>query len=215
MRRLKASVFDRKFVSDVVYSHMRPSSLSERATPRAFYRFFRSFQSGAHIATVFVALCDRYSYEPVSRSRGEIKGQEEFTSRILKAFYAREEIEKKPPLINGWDIMKNLKIPSGRLVGLILDEIKSAHLLGIIKNKDEAIEYAKKIKDKIFIKDVTVVVPAFNEEKTISATLEKLSGIRKTWEVIVVDDGSTDRTFEIASGYNVRVIRHRVNMGKG
>ena len=49
---------------------------------------------------------------------------------------------------------------------------------------------------------VTVIVPAYNEEKAIGKTVEallKLSYVNK--EIIVVDDGSTDKTFEVARKY--------------
>ncbi|MBX7169368.1 MAG: glycosyltransferase [Pyrinomonadaceae bacterium] len=46
---------------------------------------------------------------------------------------------------------------------------------------------------------VSVVVPAFNEEKVICRTIESLLNSNyKNFEIVVVDDGSTDRTFEIA-----------------
>lgn len=59
--------------------------------------------------------------------------------------------------------------------------------------------------------DVTVVVPAFNEERSIAACLESLRGqsFPGEIEVIVVDNGSRDRTVEIAEQLGARVIRER------
>ena len=51
-------------------------------------------------------------------------------------------------------------------------------------------------------KRVSILIPAFNVEQWIAKTLE--SAIAQTWprkEIIVVDDGSSDRTYEIAKGY--------------
>ncbi len=51
---------------------------------------------------------------------------------------------------------------------------------------------------------VAIVVPCFNEEHTVAATLESLLALeypREKLEIIVVDDGSTDRTFEVAKQY--------------
>lgn len=53
---------------------------------------------------------------------------------------------------------------------------------------------------------VSVIIPAFNEEKTIHATLENLLTFHKPDEVIVVDGGSQDKTVSIASEWT-RVIR--------
>ncbi len=68
---------------------------------------------------------------------------------------------------------------------------------------------------------VTVVVPAFNEEAVIAAAIESLLGLRyPSYEILVVDDGSTDRTAEIASRFAgrhgrvaLRVVR-KANGGK-
>ena len=63
---------------------------------------------------------------------------------------------------------------------------------------------------------VTVVVPAYNEEKTIEATVRSLAASTHPVEIIVVDDGSTDGTADLVEGLelaNVRVIR-QANSGK-
>jgi len=60
---------------------------------------------------------------------------------------------------------------------------------------------------------IFIVVPAFNEEKRIGHVL---ADVKKTkLPVVVVDDGSTDRTFEVAKRYKVTALRHKVNLGKG
>ena len=60
---------------------------------------------------------------------------------------------------------------------------------------------------------ILIVVPAFNEEKRIGAILSDLKKARQ--KIIVVDDGSKDRTAQIAKRYTPYVFRHRVNLGKG
>ena len=69
--------------------------------------------------------------------------------------------------------------------------------------------------------DLTVLVPAYNEEATILGILErvgeqKIDGV--TIEVVVVDDGSTDRTLELLEqnpGLYTRLIKRPLNGGKG
>lgn len=66
---------------------------------------------------------------------------------------------------------------------------------------------------------VSVVIPAFNEEGAIAATVEQVrrmltsSGIEG--EVIVVDDGSADRTAPLAEAAGARVFHHAHNIGYG
>ncbi len=68
---------------------------------------------------------------------------------------------------------------------------------------------------------LSIVIPAYNEERFIGALLEKiqavdLSGLGITKEIIVVDDCSTDKTTEMAGGF-AGVILKRLdhNSGKG
>jgi len=60
---------------------------------------------------------------------------------------------------------------------------------------------------------IFIVIPAFNEEKRIGGVL---SGLKKAKQkIIVVDDGSKDKTAQIAKKYTTGVLIHRVNLGKG
>lgn len=57
---------------------------------------------------------------------------------------------------------------------------------------------------------VSIIIPAFNEEKYIPQCLDSISSLKypkANIEVIVVDNGSTDRTCEIAKSYNVILLQ--------
>lgn len=70
---------------------------------------------------------------------------------------------------------------------------------------------------------VSVIVPCLNEELNITPTIQRLAGLQgkdDPWEVLIIDDGSTDRTAALASEAAalypwLRVIRHERNMGLG
>jgi glucosyl-3-phosphoglycerate synthase len=62
---------------------------------------------------------------------------------------------------------------------------------------------------------VTCILPALNEGKTIVSVIQALQKIKEISEILVVDDGSTDRTAEVAQEAGARVVSHVVNFGKG
>ena len=62
---------------------------------------------------------------------------------------------------------------------------------------------------------VAAVVPAHNEEATISEVLMVLLNSKELDEVIVVDDGSTDKTAEVSEATGAKVIRLPKKEGKG
>lgn len=72
--------------------------------------------------------------------------------------------------------------------------------------------------------ELSIVIPAFNEEQRLPGTLAAVSAYirasKRETEVIVVDDGSTDRTSDIANSFRgeiqrLRVVANRENRGKG
>jgi dolichyl-phosphate beta-glucosyltransferase len=74
------------------------------------------------------------------------------------------------------------------------------------------------------IESISVVIPAYNESERIKKTLERicnyLNDVACEWEIIVVDDGSTDTTFQIVKECaekeeRIHIIKNERNMGKG
>jgi glycosyltransferase involved in cell wall biosynthesis len=61
---------------------------------------------------------------------------------------------------------------------------------------------------------VSFLIPAFNEEATIGEVLDRIDRLGFDKQVVVVDDGSRDRTAEIAEQHGATVIR-QANAGKG
>ncbi len=76
---------------------------------------------------------------------------------------------------------------------------------------------------------ISVIIPAYNEEKNIIATLKVtieylVNKFKKDWELIVVDDGSSDRTYLLSGDFidaspemrdNLKLLKNETNLGKG
>jgi len=66
---------------------------------------------------------------------------------------------------------------------------------------------------------ISVIIPVFNEELTIGNVIERVKGVLEKigfkYEIIVVDDFSTDRSLEISNRQGVKVYSLKKHMGKG
>ncbi len=72
--------------------------------------------------------------------------------------------------------------------------------------------------------DISVIIPAFNERERLAAFLDSVigyfCGLGAVFEILIVDDGSTDSTAELVQNYvhtssNIHLLRLQVNHGKG
>lgn len=77
-------------------------------------------------------------------------------------------------------------------------------LLATIKNNGE-MSYSR----------VSVVIPAYNEEGNVAHVVKTALSCKYVQEVVVVDDGSFDNTYEKAKIAGASIIRHTTNQGKG
>ncbi|USG99711.1 glycosyltransferase [Thermococcus argininiproducens] len=132
-------------------------------------------------------------------------------------------------------ILDHFKIPSTKTVvvgdhGYDLIPAKALGTLSVLVTSNESGRMSFQIDEKANFEIPTikeaiplfkrllntyVVVPAYNEEKTIEMVLERLLEYFKKSEIIVINDGSKDRTKEIAERKGVVVLSHLVNRGLG
>lgn len=62
---------------------------------------------------------------------------------------------------------------------------------------------------------VLLIIPAFNEEANLRSVLGELRENYSQYDIVVVDDASTDRTSQVARSYNVPALRLAANLGIG
>ena len=63
--------------------------------------------------------------------------------------------------------------------------------------------------------DVLIIIPAYNEEKNIGRVIQEIRAANTDADILVVDDGSLDRTAEVAAHAGAKVISHVLNTGYG
>ncbi|MCL2761289.1 MAG: glycosyltransferase family 2 protein [Desulfuromonadales bacterium] len=61
--------------------------------------------------------------------------------------------------------------------------------------------------------DICIVIPAYNAEKRIEAVIKEVKG--SGYPIVVVNDGSEDKTSNIATSLGIEVLNHKENCGKG
>lgn len=66
---------------------------------------------------------------------------------------------------------------------------------------------------------VSIVIPAYNEEDSIAEVLAQIENVMESsdvhYEIVVVDDGSTDNTSDVLKDLDVKVVQHPCNRGYG
>ena len=165
LKDLRYSSLERRIICKMISSHLRPSNLAsnEIVTNRGVYKFFKEL-GPAGIPLLFLCWADYTSYvsmdslkemlpkaqNPVmTLEEGKALGAEGKTLRHLqmlnllftKYFRENQKIILPEKLLDGKDIMRNLKLPSGRIIGIILEHLAEAQVEGKFTNRDEALAY--------------------------------------------------------------------------
>jgi len=68
------------------------------------------------------------------------------------------------------------------------------------------------------IEDISIIIPAYNEENGILGVINNIHNVLRDkykYEILVIDDGSKDKTGQIAQNAGARVITNPINMGYG
>ena len=63
------------------------------------------------------------------------------------------------------------------------------------------------------MKKIFIIIAAYNEQKNLGAVIDETKKFCKN--IIVVDDGSKDKTYEIAKNKGIIALKHIINLGKG
>jgi tRNA nucleotidyltransferase/poly(A) polymerase len=137
-------------IQKIIRHHMRFHSFTNRLeddkqepSRKAIYRYFRD-AGEAGVDMVLLGLAD------LRGTRGNELTQESWvaaldTARILLENYweRREEVIAPPRLLDGNDLMQELGLQPGRIVGQLLEAIREGQATGKVATREEAIQYAR------------------------------------------------------------------------
>ena len=141
LRRLRFNNAELHLAETVVQHHMRPLLLArqESVSARAIYRFFRE-TGQAGVEVLLHALADhRATYAPDARDDcgAELLA---LTRRMLADYWERQaERIAPPPLIDGYDLLRELGLQPGPHIGELLEAVREAQVSGEVRNRDEAL----------------------------------------------------------------------------
>jgi len=142
--RLRFSRQVSDWVTFVVRWHLRPLLLARETTVsrRALHRFFRDTgETGVSVA--LLALADHLALDEPARHEYHDKVLETI-GRLLEAYFGQhDEIVTPPPLLRGGEIVRQLGISPGPLVGSLLRELQEAQAAGEVVTRAQAWEWVR------------------------------------------------------------------------
>lgn len=148
--KIKLSTAERFALDTIIFWHLRPGYLADNAvlTKRAVHRFFRDTKEEA-VSVLMVAIADqRATRGPLATPESRLRHEKVSFSLIDKYF---EMLKEKPfvRLINGTDLIRNLKLKPGPIFSKLLLGVEEAQVEGRVRTKKEALAFARQILTKL------------------------------------------------------------------
>jgi putative nucleotidyltransferase with HDIG domain len=148
--QLRLSNTEIEYIRLIVRHHMRPVLLANATgeiSPRAIYRFFRDTDA-AGVSVCVLSLADVWATYGAALNQQVWIRQIAVVRKLLEAWWeSPKEIVHPPALVNGNDIMAELGLSPGPQVGWILESIREAQSDGQVKDRAQALEYARELRD--------------------------------------------------------------------
>ena len=121
----------------------------DELTPRAIYRFFKSTDN-AGVGVCLLSLADLLATYGTTITREALEAELVICQRLLEAWWERpDELVNPPRLLTGSDLIQDLKIEPGPLLGELLECIRVAQVEGQVKSREDGLALAHAwLKDK-------------------------------------------------------------------
>jgi poly(A) polymerase len=145
-RSLRFSNLEIERVKTIVRHHLRPVLLSQSAQPvtrRAIYRFFAD-TGPAGVDICLLSLADVLATHGPAISSEVWTSHLEIVRALLQAWWDKPHESVSPgAIIDGYELMEQLLLQPGPLVGQLLEAIRENQAIGKIQSREEAISLAK------------------------------------------------------------------------
>jgi tRNA nucleotidyltransferase/poly(A) polymerase len=144
-RALRLSNAETDFVVSLVLHHMRPEALQAATalTRRAVYRFFQD-TGDAGIGIVLLSLADLLGKYAASPPQAEWAGRVGVARALLQAFYEEhEQIVEPRRLLGGEEVMQELGLSPGPIVGRLMEALREAQAEGSVRTHEEALAFLR------------------------------------------------------------------------
>jgi hypothetical protein len=146
MEALRFGRAEVKCVERVVAAHLRPGHLARVEGPvtrRAIYRFFRATDD-AGVDVVLLSLADHVATWGPNLDAARWNRRLEVAELLLSHYFEQHEVAVDPPaLISGRDLIEELGLSSGPLLGKLLAEVREAQAAGEVGTREEALALAE------------------------------------------------------------------------
>ncbi len=147
MRRLHFSRDEVQRVRTSVEAHLRPAHLAraKKVTRRAIYRYFKDTED-VGVEIVLLSLADHLAtWGPNLREQRWARRLEVAELLLSHYFNRREETIAPPLLISGHDLLEELALSPGPMIGQLLEAVREAQAIGEIKTREEALDLSRRL----------------------------------------------------------------------
>lgn len=133
------------FVSRLIRYHLRPGELIRNwpVTDKAVRKFVADLD-GHVLPLLLVNLADGMATQGPRYTREHYRRHCSFINYVSARAWAAND-SGEPPILTGDDLISELDLPGGRLLGAVLTSVRRAHLEGAVSSKPEALALARSV----------------------------------------------------------------------
>jgi putative nucleotidyltransferase with HDIG domain len=150
LERLRFTAREVRLVELLIEDHLRPGQLSngrELPSKRALYRFFRDLGEAAP-DLLLLNLADHAAARGPLMPPDDWAGHVAYVHWILEQRRTDEALVRPPRLVTGNDLMAELSLPPGPLIGRLLEAVREAEAVGRIKTRHDAVKLARRLAER-------------------------------------------------------------------